>query len=151
MHSGNHVVDDVVSRCRYSFSLFSLASFQETAAAVKVQSIARRNLTMESLARQGITTAAIRNRQRRRLAPRGVAGSADVPNLFACCGIGLAFGDATEEDYETTRVHEREEYFQRKQEKLEREEQLRQEFQKTVAQKKAARGSDVNEAYEIVE
>ena len=127
---------------------------QETAAAVKVQSVARRNQCMAALEAQGVTTAAIRNRSRRRRArqeARGLAGSADIPNLFACCGVGLAFGEATEENYEATRRFEKEQYLERKKEKAAKEEELRARFQKMAAQRKAARSSDVEEVFEVVD
>jgi hypothetical protein len=126
---------------------------QETSAAVKVQSVFRRNRTMGELEKQGITTAAIRNRSRRRQArmeARGTTGSADTPSLFACCGVGLAFGDATEEDYEATRQYQRDQYYQKKNEKESQEEQLRKKFKHLEAQKKAARPSFVKETYEVV-
>lgn len=104
---------------------------------------------MSALEKQGITTAAIRNRIRRREAPRGLAGSADIPNLFACCGVGLAFGEATEESHEAMRRHQREQYLERKKEKAAREEELRSKFQKMAAQKKAKQ--NVEESYEVVE
>lgn len=135
----------------HSPSLFA----QETAAAIKVQSVYRRNKTMAELEKQGITTAAIRNRTRRRQARKDArgkaAGSADIPNLFACCGVGLAFGDATEEDYEATRQFQREKYLERKKEKEQQEADLRRQYRKQAAQKHAKRGSDVEEAYEVVE
>ena len=65
---------------------------------------------MKHLEEQGITTAAIRNRSRRRNArmnQNGTTGSGDIPNLLACCGVGLAFGETTEENYEATRGNEK--------------------------------------------
>lgn len=108
---------------------------------------------MRELENDGITTAAIRNRSRRRQArmDREHVGSADIPNLFACCGVGLAFGDATEEDYEATRQHQKDQYLERKKEKEAKEEELRVKFQKMAAKKKAARRSDVEEVFEVVE
>lgn len=128
----------------------------ETSAAIKVQSVFRRNQTMKQLEEQGMTTAAIRNRSRRRQArmnQRGVAGSGDIPSLLACCGVGLAFGEATEENYEATRKHESDLYLERKKEKEAREEELRLKFQKLSAQKKAAaaRRNDVEEVLEVVD
>lgn len=108
---------------------------------------------MEELENQGITTAAIRNRSRRRQArmeARGATGSADIPSFFACCGVGLAFGDATEEDYEATRQYQRDQYYQKKTEKENEEAQLREKFKHLEAQKKAARPSFVKETYEVV-
>jgi Zn-finger nucleic acid-binding protein len=110
---------------------------------------------MRDLERQGITTAAIRNRSRRRQArlnQHGLSGSADIPNLLACCGVGLAFGEATEEGFQATREHQKEEYVERKKQKEAREEELRRQFQKIAAKKKAAaRRDDVEEVFEVVE
>ena len=112
---------------------------------------------MKHLEEQGITTAAIRNRSRRRQArmnQKGIAGSGDIPNLLACCGVGLAFGEATGEDYTATREHEKEEYIERKKQKEAKEAELRIQFKKLSAQKKqaaAARGDDVEEVVEVVE
>jgi len=117
--------------------------------------VARRNKTMKQLEEQGITTAAIRNRTRRREAKmnsNGLTGSADIPNLFACCGVGLAFGESTEEHYSMSRQHQRDLYLKRKKEKEEREEKLRKAFLKMSAQKKASRrNDDVEETFEVVE
>lgn len=124
---------------------------------MKVQAVARRNKCMKELEEQGITTAVIRNRSRRRQAKmnsKGFTGSADIPNVFACCGVGLAFGEATEENYTATRQRERDLYQERKKEKQAREEQLRQAFLKMSAQKKSkARldNNDVQETFEVVE
>lgn len=132
-----------------------LCQFQETAAAIKVQAVVRRNQAMIELERQGITTAAIRNRSRRRLArmgPRGTSGSADIPNLFACCGVGLAFGDATEENAQASRRHQKEQYLEHRKDKEAKEEELRIQFKKLAAKKKAARSNaDVEEVFEVVE
>ena len=119
--------------------------------------MARRNKCMKELEEQGITTAVIRNRARRRNAKmnsKGFAGSADIPNVFACCGVGLAFGEATEENYSATRQRERDLYQERKKEKEAREEQLRQAFLKMSAQKKSRarlNNNDVQETFEVVE
>jgi hypothetical protein len=112
---------------------------------------------MKQLEEEGITTAAIRNRSRRRQArmnQKGVAGSGDIPNLLACCGVGLAFGEATEENYAASREHAKEEYLERKKQKEAKEAELRAQFLKLSAQKKAAaaaRGDDVEEVLEVVE
>jgi hypothetical protein len=110
---------------------------------------------MKELEAQGITTAAIRNRSRRRKAKmnsKGFAGSTDVPNIFSCCGVGLAFGEATEESYSATRQHERDLYLKRKEEKQAKEEKLRKAFLKMSAQKKSMAGREKNaESFEVVE
>jgi hypothetical protein len=100
---------------------------------------------MADLERQGLTTAAIRNRSRRRKALRGDTGTDDIPSLFRCCGIGLAFGDATEENYEEMRQHDKEQYLERKKAKELRELELRNRYRR----KPKADAED--EAYEVVE
>ena len=62
---------------------------QETSAAIKVQSIARRNQVMSEMDAQGMSTSAIRNRNRQRRAKRGMGSSGDSPGIFQCCGMGL--------------------------------------------------------------
>ncbi len=108
---------------------------------------------MAELEQQGITTAAIRNRSRRRQArmeAKGNTGSADVPNLFACCGVGLAFGDSTEEDYDATRQYQRDLYLQRKKDKEEYEADLRNKYQQKAARKEL-HGGAVEEVVEVIE
>jgi hypothetical protein len=145
------VTSQPTSHLTYLFSLFP----KETSAAIKVQSVFRRNQTMRALERQGITTAAIRNQARRRQArmnEHGLSGSADMPSLLACCGVGLAFGDATEVDFQTARHHEKEAYLERQKEKEAKEQELRMQFLKLSAKKKAAaRREDVEEVYEVIE
>lgn len=109
---------------------------------------------MAELEKEGVSTAYIRNRTRRRQArlnSNGIMGSADIPNLFACCGIGLAFGEATEEDYEASRQHEREQLLARRKEREDKEEALRKQYRKAAAKKAAERGTDVEECYEVVD
>lgn len=102
---------------------------------------------MKELEEQGISTAAIRNRARRREARgRGLNGTDDIPSLFRCCGVGLAFGDATE-DYEEYRLQEKEEYEKRKKERERYEEQLRLQYRKKVVTRPKA---NAEEAYEVV-
>lgn len=108
---------------------------------------------MAELEKQGITTAAIRNRSRRRQArmdAKGNTGSADVPNIFDCCGVGLAFGDSTEEDYDAMRQYQRDLYLQKKKEKEEYEAGLRSKFQQKAARKEL-HGGAVEEVFEVVE
>lgn len=113
----------------------------------------RRNKVMKQLEQEGRTTSAIRNRSRRRKARMKGAtrrsGGADVPNIFSCCGVGLAFGDATEEFYSVTRQYEHEQYEEQKHEREMKEAQLRETYGKTLKTK--VRTNDVEEAYEIVE
>lgn len=66
--------------------------YQETAAAVKIQSVARRNQVLNEMDAEGKTTAAMRNRNRRRRAQRGTSNpvtTEDTPSLFGFCGMGL--------------------------------------------------------------
>jgi hypothetical protein len=100
---------------------------------------------MADLERQGITTAAIRNRSRRRKAWGSENGTDDIPGLFRCCGIGLAFGDATEEDYEEKRQHDREQYLEVKKAKEQREQELRNRY------RRKPKGDGEAEAFEVVE
>mmetsp|Transcript_7979 Transcript_7979/g.15032 ORF Transcript_7979/g.15032 Transcript_7979/m.15032 type:complete len:248 (+) Transcript_7979:197-940(+) len=71
----------------------------ESAAAIKVQSIFRRNQVLNQLEKEGKLTAAMRNRIRSRQVrgKRGMA-SEDVPSFLRFCGIGMLFSDATGED-----------------------------------------------------
>lgn len=71
----------------------------ESAAAIKVQSIFRRNQVLKQLEEEGKVTSAMRNRIRSRQArgKRGMA-SEDVPSFLRFCGIGMLFSDATGDD-----------------------------------------------------
>jgi hypothetical protein len=71
----------------------------ESAAAIKVQSVFRRNQVLSQLEKEGKLTAAMRNRIRSRNA-RGKHGMAseDVPSFLRFCGIGMLFSDATGDD-----------------------------------------------------
>jgi len=100
--------------------------------------------------RNGQSTAAIRNRARRRQATAGNSGSDDIPSLFRCCGVGLAFGDGTEEDYETQREYQKAAYEKKRKEKEEREAQLRRDFHR-IHMQKMARQQQMAESYEVVE
>jgi hypothetical protein len=115
-----------------------------------VQAAYRRNKAMSELEREGRTTAAIRNRARRRKAVE-MYGIDDVTNLFRCCGVGLGFGDDyAAEDYKASREYQKEQYEEKKKAREEREAKLRSDFQKAQIAKKTTRGG-VEEAYEIVE
>lgn len=126
---------------------------QETAAAVKVQSVYRRNKTMKQLSDEGRSTAAIRNRNRRLKARKQEkdtrVGGGDVPSIFSCCGVGLAFGDATEENFFTTRQIEKERYYEQLRQKELREEQLRSTYKNALKSKMNT--NYVQEAYEVVD
>jgi len=79
--------------------ILSFASLQETAAAVKVQSIVRRNAAISKIEKEGKSTVSMRNRARsRRTKLRKTVASEDVPSILRFCGIGFLFGDATGED-----------------------------------------------------
>jgi hypothetical protein len=121
---------------------------QETSAAIKVQSAFRRNKVMREMEEQGQSTAAIRNRARRRAAMnKEHRGTDDIPGIFGCCGVGLAFGDATE-DYEADREHQKQLYEQRKKEREEHEAMLRSQYRRAHAQRPR---DDMLEVYEVVE
>lgn len=71
----------------------------ESSAAIKIQSIFRRNQCLNLLEEEGKSTAAMRNRIRSRQADTAKhASSEDVPTIFRFCGIGLLFGEVTGED-----------------------------------------------------
>jgi hypothetical protein len=114
-----------------------------------VQAAFRRSKVMTDLERQGLSTAAIRNRSRRRKTRHETIGSEDIPSIFSCCGVGLAFGDATEEDNEARREYQRAVWEEKKRRREEKEEKLRQHFlSKQIATK---HGDDIEESYEVVE
>jgi hypothetical protein len=87
---------------------------------------------MQQLEREGHSTAAIRQRQQRR----------SVPNLLACCGVGFLF------DY-NDELERQEHYSKQKQERAEREAQLRDRFLRKQRQYEAE--TPVLEAFEVVE
>jgi hypothetical protein len=100
---------------------------------------------MRELERAGLSTAAIRNASRRRQALK-VGPTTDVPSIFHCCALGLAFGDASQDDdFEEHRRNENEMYEQRKKEREEREAQLRSQYLATQ------REPVMEEAYEVIE
>jgi hypothetical protein len=83
---------------------------------------------MTALEQEGKSTSAIRNRARRRNARSKTAQSGDAPSLFQCCGVGLAFGDATEEDDEAYREFQKKQYEQRQLQQAAHEEALRSKY-----------------------
>jgi len=106
------------------------------------------------LEKQGITTAAVRNRRRRRNA-RGKGGdpnaaNEDIPSLFRCCGVGLAFGDGNDEDLEDIRRRERDLYEERKKAREQREAQLRSHYRRKHYIHETP-GSYAPEAFEVME
>lgn len=66
----------------------------ESAAAIKVQSIYRRNTVIKQLEKDGRLTASMRNKIRSRKSRKTNKVSEDVPALFRFCGIGFLFNDA---------------------------------------------------------
>jgi len=120
----------------------------ETAAAVKVQSIFRRNKVMDDLAAENKTTAAMRNQNRKRGTREGqmnFVNTEDTPSFFQCCGVGLMFGDAAEEDEKARKEWEKAQYEEKKRLKAAEEEKLR-------AYKPRNKGTvNMNEALEVVE
>lgn len=72
----------------------------ETAAAIKVQSVFRRNQVQRQLVKHEMTTSAMRNKMRANKASysNGAQTSEDVPSALQFCGVGFLFGDATKED-----------------------------------------------------
>jgi hypothetical protein len=113
---------------------------QETAAATKIQSVYRRNKAMWALEQQGVSTSAIRNRKRRRKAAERNGGhskkvnlysqSEDAPSFFNCCAVGLAFGDATEDDDDAYRKFQKEQYEERQKQQSMHEDSLRKRYMK---------------------
>lgn len=106
---------------------------KESNAAIKIQSVQRRNNVMNDLEARGLSTAVIRNRKRRRLAakqahPYPASQSQDAPSIFACCAVGLAFGDATEEGDDAYRLLEKRKYEDRQQQQAAHEEALRRQY-----------------------
>jgi len=82
---------------------------------------------MDELEAEGVNTTAMRNRRRKRraLLRSRFQSTEDTPGLFACCGAGLIFGDATEDDQSAQRAFERQQYEEKKRKKYEEEERLR--------------------------
>lgn len=79
---------------------------------------------MSDLEAKGLSTSAMRNRRRRRRArSRKVATTEDAPGLLQCCGLGLMFGDASEEDDAANRAYAKAQYEERS--KLREEEEAR--------------------------
>ena len=121
---------------------------QETAAAIKVQSIYRRNKVMDDLSAQGLETTAVRNRRRRlaaRAARKSKSMNEDAPVCFHLCGLGLLFGDATEEDEEERRSFEKAQYEEKKRLQFEKEAALR------MYKPRAKASTRVEESIEIIE
>uniref|UniRef100_A0A7R9WVF7 Uncharacterized protein n=1 Tax=Craspedostauros australis TaxID=1486917 RepID=A0A7R9WVF7_9STRA len=124
----------------------------ETSAATKVQANYRRFKVMKTLEESGKSTSAIRNRRRRRKAASRFAYgtktqvSEDAPSLFNWCGVGLVFGDATEEDDEVYRELQKKRYEEKRKEQAAHEEALRRRFMQSSKE-----GGRVIEAVEVIE
>jgi len=118
----------------------------ETSAAIKVQAAFRRNQALAELREKGLSTAAMRNRERRRKAKKSTQRTGeDVPGALALCGIGLLFGDTSGEDEETRRLKEKDRFERGRIEDLEKEARLR---QYRMRQKES---NQLQECYEVVE
>lgn len=84
---------------------------------------------MNKLEKKGYSTSAIRNRKRRRKAARGrPIASADVPSFLSCCAVGLAFGDATEDDDEAYREFQKRQYEERVKQQQMHEDAIRKQY-----------------------
>jgi|EP00550_Attheya_septentrionalis_P005992 hypothetical protein len=116
----------------------------ETAAALKVQSVYRRNRAIWELEREGLSTAYMRNRHHQRNSSQWFAASEDVPTPCSFCGLGLLFGDATE-DWDGKKQMKRDK-FEEKQRKREEKEQKSRSYR---AKKKS--GPMVQESVEVIE
>mmetsp|Transcript_44903 Transcript_44903/g.108993 ORF Transcript_44903/g.108993 Transcript_44903/m.108993 type:complete len:340 (-) Transcript_44903:2702-3721(-) len=110
----------------------------EYAAATKIQSIQRRNMVMSDLEARGYTTSAIRNAKRRRKASnrsyrQKMAAHEEVPAVFSCCAMGLAFGDATdpEPDDVAFREFQRKQYVEKHEQQAAYEDGLREQYYKS--------------------
>lgn len=106
---------------------------------------------MATMDKKGISTSAIRNRRRRRKATQKsqrarAAQSGDVPSVFQCCAVGLAFGDATEDDEDVYREFQKKRYEERQKQQAAHEEALRKKF----LREKGDKGTII-EAVEVVE
>jgi len=118
----------------------------ESSAAVKIQSVFRRNQVLEQMEDEGKSTAAMRNRKRaQRVKGKKIMPSEDVPTIFRFCGLGFIFGDATGEDPEA--------YMERK--KIEEREKRQQKHDMEVEKRKFKMrnkgGVKVEEAVEVVD
>jgi hypothetical protein len=104
------------------------------------------------LEREGVSTSAIRNRKRRRKAaarsgPKKIFMSADAPSFFNCCAVGLAFGDATEDDDDAYRQCQKTQYEERQKQQSMHEDALRKKYMK----RNGTLNNPILEAVEIVE
>ncbi|KAL3780599.1 hypothetical protein ACHAWO_010258 [Cyclotella atomus] len=117
----------------------------ETAAAIKVQSVYRRNKVLKYLEENNMSTPGMRNRRRRRMAKMSKVQSEDVPFPFNMCGVGFLFGDGTPEDEKYTSSLEKK-----------KKDKMKEEMEKNEASKRKFRmrkkGSQhLEEGIEVVE
>lgn len=102
---------------------------------------------MNHLECDGVSTSAIRNRARRREYNRK-REQGDFSSLLSFCGADLVLSDFTQTTYEMQKEIDKKAYEEKMKAKLEREEQLRNDFGKIVRKQKQVK---VDEAYEVVE
>ena len=100
---------------------------------------------MDELESQGLETTAMRNRRRRRGARKNKSTNEDSPGLFQCCGLGLIFGDASEEDEKARREFENAQYEEKKRQQFEREAALR------TYRPRVKGSTNIQESIEIIE
>lgn len=100
----------------------------ETSAAIKVQSVYRRNKVLKMLEENGMETTGMKNRKKLRKSRwRSGVVSDDVPWIFSFCGVGFLFGDATMEAEKDVHMQRNNiNYLEKRHQKLEREERQRQ-------------------------
>ena len=125
-----------VSSWKSIVCLFGWFGFQETNAATKIQSIVRRKQVMDTLEAKGKSTAAIRNRRRRRKAAKRktnqgykVVSLNDPSSYLRCCAMGMAFGDEDEDDA-AYRQLQKKQYEERKKQQALHEAALRKRYMK---------------------
>jgi len=101
-------------------------------AATRVQKIFRRHLVLKEMEEVGLTTSYIRNRKRQRKAkvPQFSASMEDETTDFgfACCSMGLAFGNEDTSDSIAYRDFQRMQYEEKNNSRKEREEFLSQSY-----------------------
>lgn len=100
-----------------------------------------------------MSTSAIRNRKRRRKAANQpyrnkITHAVDAPSFFQCCAVGLAFGDATEEDDEAYRQFQKRQYEERQQQQAMHESAVRKRYMREHGHVANAK---IMESVEVVE
>jgi hypothetical protein len=94
---------------------------QEAAAAIKIQSIHRRNQATQEMASRGYETKFMKKQRLRR--SRGISSSS--PSFFNFCGLGLLFCNGEEKAEEQRRAQDKLQYEEKKRMELAKEEKLR--------------------------